>query len=46
MAMAIAAPHPLELPRQHLFWNLHLGRWLAYFGLGCLSAIAHDEPPG
>lgn len=44
--MAITAPHPLELPRQHVFWILHLGGWLAYFGLGYLSAVAHDKPSG
>jgi len=44
--MAIAAPHPLGLPHRHLFWILHLGGWLAYFGLGYLSAIAHDKPAG
>ncbi|HEY5805288.1 MAG TPA: histidine kinase [Lysobacter sp.] len=44
--MAIAASHPLDLPRQHLFWLLHLGGWLAYFSLGYLSAIAHDKPSG
>jgi two-component system LytT family sensor kinase len=44
--MAITATHPLDLPRQHMFWLLHLGGWLAYFGLGYLSSIAHDKPSG
>ncbi|MEL1264167.1 sensor histidine kinase [Pseudoxanthomonas putridarboris] len=44
--MAIAAPHPLDLPRQHLFWLLHLGGWGAYFSQGYLAAIAHGKPSG
>jgi two-component sensor histidine kinase len=44
--MAITASHPLDLPRQQLFWVLHLGGWLAYFGLGYLSSVAHGKPPG
>jgi signal transduction histidine kinase len=44
--MAITASHPLDLPRQHLFWLLHLGGWTAYFSLGYLSSIAHDKPAG
>ena len=44
--MAIAVSHPLDLPRQYLFWVLHLGGWLAYFGLGYLSAVAHGKPAG
>ena len=44
--MAIAASHPLDLPRQHLFWVLHLGGWMAYFGLGYLAAVAHGKPSG
>lgn len=44
--MVIAATPPLALPRQHLFWVLHLGGWLAYFGLGYLTSIAHDKPSG
>ncbi len=44
--MAIAASHPLDLPRQHLFWVLHLSGWMAYFGLGYLSAMAHGKPSG
>lgn len=44
--MAITASHPLDLPRQHLFWLLHLGGWLAYFGLGYLASVAHGKPSG
>ena len=44
--MAITASHPLDLPRQHLFWVLHLGGWLAYFGLGYLTSVAHGKPSG
>ena len=32
--MAIAVPRPLALPRQALFWLLHLGGWSAYFAQG------------
>jgi len=42
--MAITASHPLELPRQHLFWLLHLGGWIGYFSLGYLQAIAYGKP--
>ncbi|WP_187471004.1 sensor histidine kinase [Luteimonas viscosa] len=44
--MSIALPRPLALPRQQLFWLLHIGGWSAYFALGYLAAIAHDKPPG
>jgi two-component system, LytTR family, sensor kinase len=44
--MSITATHPLDLPRQHLFWLLHLGGWSAYFALGYLSSVAHDKPAG
>ena len=44
--MAIAASHPLDLPRQHLFWLLHLAGWAVYFSLGYLSVIGHDKPSG
>ncbi len=44
--MAIATTHPLDLPRQHLFWVLHLGGWAAYFSQGYLYAVAHDKPSG
>ena len=44
--MAITASHPLDLPRQKLFWLLHLGGWSAYFGLGYLAAVAHGKPSG
>lgn len=44
--MAIATSRPLILPRQHLFWLLHLGGWAAYFSQGYLAAIAHGKPSG
>lgn len=45
--MAIAASsEPLALPRQHLFWVLHLAGWSAYFALGMLTALAHGKPAG
>jgi two-component sensor histidine kinase len=45
--MAITtASHPLDLPRQHLFWVLHVGGWLGYFSLGYLQAIAYGKPSG
>lgn len=44
--MAIAATHSLDLPRQHLFWILHAGGWLGYFGQSWLSAIAYGKPSG
>ena len=44
--MSIALPRTLDVPRQQLFWLLHLGGWIAYFGQGCLSAIAHGKPSG
>lgn len=44
--MATTGSHPLDLPRQHLFWMLHLAGWSAYFGLGYLSAIAYEKPAG
>ncbi|TWT23280.1 sensor histidine kinase [Luteimonas marina] len=44
--MSIALSRPLEMPRQHLFWLLHIGGWTAYFGQGYLSAIAHGKPSG
>ena len=44
--MAIAATHPLDLPRQHLFWILHAGGWLGYFGQSWLAAIAYGKPSG
>lgn len=45
-AMALAATHPLDIPRQHVFWLLHLGGWGAYFAQGCLYAVAHGKPSG
>jgi two-component system LytT family sensor kinase len=44
--MAIATSHPLALPRQHIFWLLHLTGWSAYFAQGCLYAVAHGKPSG
>jgi two-component system LytT family sensor kinase len=44
--MAIAAAHSLDLPRQHLFWILHAGGWLGYFGQSWLAAIAYGKPSG
>ncbi len=44
--MAIAASRPLDLPRQQLFWLLHLGGWTAYFSQGYLAALAHGKPSG
>ncbi|MCF7220615.1 sensor histidine kinase [Marilutibacter chinensis] len=44
--MAIAIPHPLGLSHKQLFWILHLGGWLAYLGLGYLSALAYGKPGG
>jgi len=44
--MSIALPRTLDVPRQQLFWLLHLGGWIAYFGQGFLSAIAHGKPSG
>ena len=44
--MSIAISRPFELPRQQLFWLLHLGGWTAYFAQGWLAAIAHDKPSG
>lgn len=44
--MAIATSHPLSLPRQHIFWLLHLTGWSAYFAQGCLYAVAHGKPSG
>jgi signal transduction histidine kinase len=44
--MAITASHPLDLPRQHLFWLLHLGGWTAYFALGYLQSVAYGKPSG
>ena len=41
--MAIAVPRPLALPRQALFWLLHLGGWSAYFAQGYLAAVAHGK---
>ena len=45
-AMAIAASHSLDMPRQQAFWLLHLGGWGAYFAQGCLYAVAHGKPSG
>ena len=44
--MAIATSHPLDLPRQRVFWLLHLSGWGAYFAQGCLYAVAHGKPSG
>ncbi|MET3931042.1 histidine kinase [Lysobacter soli] len=44
--MAITATHPLDLPRQHLFWIFHSAGWLGYFGQSWLSAIAYGKPSG
>ncbi|WP_454831234.1 sensor histidine kinase [Pseudoxanthomonas wuyuanensis] len=45
--MAIAASHPLALPRrEQLFWLLHIGGWTGYFSLGYLSALAYGKPAG
>ncbi len=44
--MAIATARPLDLPRQHVFWLLHLGGWAAYFSQGWLYAVAHGKPSG
>ncbi|MDI9240667.1 histidine kinase [Lysobacter sp. LF1] len=44
--MAITATHPLDLPRQHLFWILHAGGWVGYFSLGYIQAIAYGKPSG
>jgi two-component sensor histidine kinase len=44
--MAITLSHPLDLPRQRLFWLLHLGGWSAYFGLGSLQSVAYGKPAG
>lgn len=41
--MAIAVPRPLALPRQALFWLLHIGGWSAYFAQGYLAAVAHGK---
>ncbi|RDZ27449.1 sensor histidine kinase [Lysobacter silvisoli] len=44
--MAITATRPFDLPRERLFWVLHLGGWLAYFGLGYLQSVAYGKPAG
>jgi len=44
--MAITTSHPLDLPRLHLFWLLHVGGWVGYFSLGYLQAIAYGKPSG
>jgi two-component system, LytTR family, sensor kinase len=44
--MSLVLPRPLELPRQALFWLLHLGGWTGYFALGYLQAVAHGKPAG
>jgi two-component system, LytTR family, sensor kinase len=44
--MSIALARPLEIPRQRLFWLLHLGGWSGYFALGYLQAMAHGKPAG
>ena len=44
--MAITATHPLDLPRQHLFWIFHSAGWLGYFAQSWLAAIAYGKPSG
>ena len=44
--MAITATHPLDLPRQHLFWIFHSAGWLGYFAQSWLAAIPIGKPSG
>lgn len=44
--MVNVAPSSFTVPRQALFWLLHLGGWSGYFALGYLQAVAHGKPSG